>query len=117
MLENPKYWINHYRGTATEVKFARKYSLSDRIRYYWPEPSIQKALQKLLANLSLQPVPLSLLSQYLPNQYQAVRMSEIQNSPMDLIKHKIREVTRIYSLATRCHSINSQVSTQAYSNN
>ena len=117
MLENPKYWLNHYRGNASEVKFARKYSLSDRIRYYWSEPAIQKALQKLLANLSLQPIPLSLLSQYLPNQYQAVRMSEIQNRPMDLIIHKIREVTRMYSLATRCQYINSRVSAQIYQTN
>lgn len=117
MLENPKYWVNHYRGAADELKFARKYSLSDRIRYYWPEATIQKALQTLLANLSLKPIPLSLLSQYLPQQYQAVRMSELQNRPLDLILHKIREVTQIYSAATSCQYINLRVSAAAYQTN
>jgi D-tagatose-1,6-bisphosphate aldolase subunit GatZ/KbaZ len=117
MIDNPKYWINHYHGTLTELSFARKYSLSDRIRYYWPDASIQKALKKLLDNLSVKTIPWSLLSQYLPQQFQAVRRSELKNNPLDLILHKIMEITSIYSTATCSNFINSRVSVEEYQTN
>jgi D-tagatose-1,6-bisphosphate aldolase subunit GatZ/KbaZ len=117
MIDNPKYWIKHYHGSPAELSYARKYSLSDRIRYYWPDASIQKALKKLLANLSAKPIPMSLLSQYLPGQFLAVRRSEIENKPLDLILHKIMEVTSIYSTATRSSLINSLVSAEEYQTN
>ena len=41
-----------------------QYSLSDRIRYYWPHPRVQRACASLLERLRRTPVPLTLLSQY-----------------------------------------------------
>ncbi|MEX0631278.1 class II D-tagatose-bisphosphate aldolase, non-catalytic subunit [Serratia ureilytica] len=41
------------------------YSLSDRVRYYWPQPQVQQAVDGLLDNLRRRPAPLALLSQYL----------------------------------------------------
>jgi len=100
MLKNQKYWQKHYHGDDAALYFARKYSFSDRIRYYWPDPEIDGALKKLISNLKGNPVPLSLLSQYLPNQYWAVRDGEIRNDPEDLIHHKIGEILRDYAYAT-----------------
>jgi D-tagatose-1,6-bisphosphate aldolase subunit GatZ/KbaZ len=54
----------------------------------------------LINNLKENPIPVSLLSQYLPNQYWAVRNGEIRNDPEDLIHHKIGEILKDYAYAT-----------------
>ena len=60
-------------GTPEEQRFAAAYSLSDRARYYWPEPAVQAAVAALVRNLTERPAPLPLLSQHLPAQLAAVR--------------------------------------------
>ena len=97
MSNHPKYWDKHYQGEKNVLKFARKYSYSDRIRYYWPNERINKALDRLIENLSTHLIPLSLLSQYLPIQYRRVREGQISNLPKELISDKIKEVLTIYS--------------------
>ena len=99
MLANPEYWEPYYRGDDSELRFARKYSLSDRCRYYWPQPKVAAALQRLLANLTLHPVPLSLVSQFLPNEYESLRDGVISNQPAELIRSKILEVIDQYAQA------------------
>jgi len=99
MVSDPRYWKNYYRGSDAELYFARKYSLSDRSRYYWPNPNVEAALQRLLRNLGKEPPPLSLLSQYLPSQAEAVRTRTLAADPESLIRHKIQEVIRIYAEA------------------
>jgi D-tagatose-1,6-bisphosphate aldolase subunit GatZ/KbaZ len=97
MLENPVHWKGYYRGNEAALQFARKYSFSDRARYYWPQPLVRQALQHLIANLAANPAPTSLLSQYLPRQCEAVRNETIANKPADLIRHKILEVIDQYA--------------------
>jgi D-tagatose-1,6-bisphosphate aldolase subunit GatZ/KbaZ len=99
MLENPAHWEKYYHGDQADLRFARQYSYSDRSRYYWTRPEPRKALQILVGNLSERPVPLTLLSQYMPVQYQAVRERRIRNTPGDLIHDKILEVLDIYASA------------------
>jgi D-tagatose-1,6-bisphosphate aldolase subunit GatZ/KbaZ len=99
MVTEPVYWRKHYQGDEEYLKYARTFSYSDRIRYYWPRPEVDGALTRLLANLSKHPIPLPLLNQYLPGQYDAVRNGEIANNPVDLIHHRIREVTQRYAEA------------------
>ena len=59
--------------TPTRESLDLQFSLSDRIRYYWPHPQIQRAYESLLARLRTRPLPLTLLSQFLPHQYESVR--------------------------------------------
>jgi len=99
MLENPSHWKSYYRGGEAELKFARKYSYSDRSRYYWPQPRVACALQRLLNNLAAQAAPLSLVSQYLPKQCEAIREGRLENHPRELIREKILEVLNIYANA------------------
>ena len=99
MLNNPAHWRAYYRGTNQEQHFARRYSYSDRSRYYWPDPDVQRELELLLANLAASSPPLTLLSQYLPEQYDAIRAGSIPNIPASLIHDRIRKVLRIYSAA------------------
>lgn len=101
MQKNPGHWKKHYKGNENELFFARKYSYSDRTRYYWPNSEINHALKLMIQNLSSNPLPLTLVSQYMPLQYQAIRNNHIKNTPLELIHHKIMEVTTLYSNATR----------------
>jgi len=99
MLENPVHWKNYYHGEESALRIARKYSYSDRARYYWPQSAVAEALQKLLHNLKSHSVPVSLLSQYLPSQAEAVRSGELGNEPGGLIRHKVLEVLSNYAYA------------------
>lgn len=97
MLENPVYWAPYYQGDNFPLEFSRKYSYSDRSRYYWPNPRVEAALQLLLHNLEAVPLPLSLVSQFLPNQSLAMREGQIANHPGQMIHHKIQEVLGHYA--------------------
>ena len=99
MCENPKHWKNYYSGSAEEQALARKFSFSDRVRYYWPDSRIQRALETLTSNLSNTAIPLTLISQYLPVQYEAVREGALSPMPEDLILHRITVVLDHYSRA------------------
>jgi len=99
MVARPAHWRKHYHGDEAALRYARKYSYSDRSRYYWPDPDVQAALQRLLANLDENRPPLTLVSQCMPNQYHAVRRGEISTAPVDLIRSKVMEVTGAYSCA------------------
>jgi D-tagatose-1,6-bisphosphate aldolase subunit GatZ/KbaZ len=72
MRRDPRYWQAYYTHAATQT-FDLQYSLSDRIRYYWNAPEVQAACAALFENLKERGIPLTLLSQYLPVQYAAVR--------------------------------------------
>jgi D-tagatose-1,6-bisphosphate aldolase subunit GatZ/KbaZ len=99
MMRNPGYWRSYYRGDDDELRLSRAFSFSDRCRYYWPQPSVQEEVNRLLRNLSLFSYPLTLLSQYLPLEYEAIRQSALENHPAALIGHHIRRVLRFYSAA------------------
>jgi D-tagatose-1,6-bisphosphate aldolase subunit GatZ/KbaZ len=99
MVEHPENWKAYYHGDESQVRFARAYSLSDRIRYYWPNIEISKALARLIENMQASPAPLPLVAQYLPRQAEAIRAGVILNNPIAIIHHKIRESLARYSEA------------------
>ena len=99
MQRNPAYWRKYYHDTPRAMAFARKYSLSDRIRYYWGGAQVQIALERLLQNLLEKPLPHTLLSQFMPGQSEKVRSGQIANTPEALILDKIRTVLEAYACA------------------
>ena len=100
MLAEPKNWQRFYHGAEEEQRILRRFSLSDRIRYYWPDPAIEAATQRLLANLSaVRAVPLGLLSQHLPLQFDAVREGTLANEPVALVKAAVRFALEPYAAA------------------
>lgn len=100
MLRDPSQWRSYYQGSEEEVRRDRIYSLSDRCRYYWNQASVQEELARLLDNLRTFPIPLALISQYLPLQYEAIRAGELQPSPERMIQHHIQRVLRVYANST-----------------
>ncbi|WED29306.1 D-tagatose-bisphosphate aldolase, class II, non-catalytic subunit [Vibrio sp. DW001] len=99
MRENPDYWHPYYKEVGHQQYLDCSYSLSDRVRYYWPHQKVQQAYEKLINNLELHPAPITLLSQYMSVQAKAVAAGEIENTPKDLIIHKVMEVTNVYAQA------------------
>ena len=100
MLREPKDWMPYYAGSPAEQKLLRRYSYSDRVRYYWHRPEIAVAVDRLVANLSKVTIPESMLSRYLPAQYLRLRMGEIGGDPVALIVDKVRDVLRTYAAAS-----------------
>lgn len=96
MLANPAYWEKHYSGDARALKLARQYSFSDRIRYYWTTPQVQAAFDRLIANLQATPLPLTMLSQYLPDDYRLVRGGIIENKPREILVSAVMRVLEDY---------------------
>ena len=99
MNAEPRHWDKYYASTGAQLALDQQYSLSDRLRYYWPVASVARALARLLANLAAHPPPLSLLSQYLPHAYAAVRNGELAMNPRDWVLHRVDGVLQHYSAA------------------
>lgn len=96
MQDKPLYWQKFY--TDKTQQWPLLYSFSDRIRYYWPEAELQQAINTLFSNLAA-PVPLPLLSQFLPASYQAVLRGTVANKAEDLVIHHIDQVLASYATA------------------
>jgi D-tagatose-1,6-bisphosphate aldolase subunit GatZ/KbaZ len=96
MLQEPKYWQGYYQGSMGEVAFQRKYSLSDRIRYYWNFPLVKQAVTRLMENWAGREIPPSLASQYLPDIEIGTWSEQKQHSAGVFIREKIRLVLEAY---------------------
>ncbi len=99
MAAVPRFWDKYYLSTGRQLALDQQHSLSDRIRYYWPLPAVEAALVRLLANLDANPPPLTLLSQYLPLQYEAIRAGRMRLRARELVLHHIDKVLQQYSAA------------------
>lgn len=99
MIEEPKYWGKYYPGDEKQKSFKRKYSFSDRLRYYWPLPELDSARYRLFENLRNNRIPTSLLSQFMPFQFYQVNEGLISMEPKELVHSYIQIVSGIYSRA------------------
>ncbi|HEY5586440.1 MAG TPA: class II D-tagatose-bisphosphate aldolase, non-catalytic subunit [Ruminiclostridium sp.] len=100
MLQNTDNWKKHYHGNGIKLNFARKYSFSDRCRYYLPDANVQSSIQRLIKNLKSVSIPLSLISEFMPIQYNKVRSGELKNNPECLLKDRIVNCIDDYLYAT-----------------
>jgi D-tagatose-1,6-bisphosphate aldolase subunit GatZ/KbaZ len=96
MRRDPRYWKSYYLDPERE-QFDLQFSLSDRIRYYWTAPDVVQACTRLLDGLASIDVPLTLISQYLPLQYAAIRDGRLQNEPRALVLDAVAQVLRHYA--------------------
>lgn len=90
MLKHPEHWKKYYHGDETEQAFKRKYSLSDRARYYWVQPEVQNAFERLMKNLGDEVLPYSLLSQF---------VGEMNLNAAQVIARRVRRVLEDYRFA------------------
>ena len=101
MLRDPRNWSKYYKGNDDIVLLKRKYSLSDRSRYYFSLPEVQAAIDKLCDNLDEVHIPIGLLRQYLPTQYIKVRDGKLIPYARELAKDKVVEAIEDYNYATK----------------
>jgi len=99
MAKEPGYWKKYYHGDDRQQQFKRRYSFSDRSRYYWTNPEIARAKDRLFDNLMNHRIPLSLLSQFMPAEFRQVQEGIISSRPQDLVYSHIRNVVSMYSRA------------------
>ncbi len=103
MMDDPSNWIKHYHGTEKQQAIARKYSFSDRSRYYFTHEKVLAAQEKLFENLREIEIPLPVLHQYMPLQYAKVRDGKLSSSPRELVKHAVVCVVEDYNYAVKCN--------------
>lgn len=100
MLDAPGEWERHYTGSAAVQALLRHYSLSDRIRYYWPREGAAKAVDQLMAALQGQSVPMPLFWQHWPA---AARFAD---APLDvdaLLTWRVTQTLASYHAACNLH--------------
>lgn len=101
MMENPGNWQKHYHGNDAELFIKRKFSFSDRCRYYFALPEIQEAIDKLIANMNEVDIPLGLLHQYMPLQYVKVRDGKLPKEAKALLMDSVNEFVETYNYACK----------------
>ncbi len=115
MVEDPKNWRGHYHGDEGQLALARRYSFSDRARYYMGEPRVAEAIDGLLANLGGGAgersgrngaatagrcgIPMNMLHQYMPRQFDRVRSGELALDPKELVRDAVEQVLAEYEYA------------------
>jgi D-tagatose-1,6-bisphosphate aldolase subunit GatZ/KbaZ len=102
MVEKPDYWQKYLHGTPEEIDYARKYGLSDRIRYYWSFPEVKAALEIMIHNLQEKPIPHGLLSKIAPKPFEGILENSKLLMPEKMITEKIKTVLQKYQ--TACES-------------
>ncbi|GAY18162.1 tagatose-bisphosphate aldolase [Mycobacterium sp. shizuoka-1] len=99
MLANPAYWQGYYDGDPRSQQTARRYSYSDRLRYYWADEQVEAARRALLDNLDRVGIPMPLISQFLPIQYDRIRAGELDPTAAALVIDRVRDAMRPYARA------------------
>jgi D-tagatose-1,6-bisphosphate aldolase subunit GatZ/KbaZ len=101
MLADPGYWQPFYPSDPEAAAHARRFSRSDRSRYYWPAPAVQRAVSQLHGNLERTGLRSELVSQFLP----WLSASEVPGSaagtltPDVVLRAAIRRVLDAYTSA------------------
>ena len=104
MAKKPEDWKKHYHGTGNKIRFSRKYSLSDRCRYYLPLKEVRDSIELMINNLKSEHIPLTLISEFMPIQYGRIRTGELQNKPESLLKDRITNCINDYVYATSAYT-------------
>ncbi len=96
LMGDDKYWKNYYHGSEQDKAYARKFSLSDRCRYYYDDEGIKASIQRLRANIDAADLPFGLLSQYFPEQKERILTCGKKVTADTLIKERIKDVIKTY---------------------
>jgi D-tagatose-1,6-bisphosphate aldolase subunit GatZ/KbaZ len=103
MRQQPGHWERYYHGAGKLLTVDLQYSLSDRVRYYWPDAEIERARVRLFDNLARRPPPISLISQHLPLALHALRAGAATREPLSLAMAHVSAVLDDYHHACHTH--------------
>ncbi len=112
MIADPGSWKKYYPGTEREQAVKRKFSFSDRCRYYLAKEEVRRSVSALLDNLSAVEIPLGMLHQYLPYQYAKVRAGTLRAEPRALAEDCVVHMVEDYNYATKLNYMTGDVFTK-----
>jgi len=92
MQASPDNWKKYYPGDETELSLQRHLSLSDRIRYYWPDPKARDAVDDLYDRLKDRAILAPVLSQFLAGSCLSTDHADCHS----LLVESVKRVLRIY---------------------
>ncbi len=95
MDARPEYWVDYYRGSEREIALLKRFSYSDRIRYYWADPDVARAVRRLIDNLKETPPAPTVVSQF----FQGLEFGRVPTDPEVLIHQRIGDTTARYFAA------------------
>lgn len=102
MESSPVHWKTHYgKLSADAQRRAKKFSFSDRARYYLCYQDIENAIQRLFVNFSDLTIPENVLSQYMPRQYRRVREGLLRLDARELVKDCVVNRVEDYNYAVK----------------
>ena len=96
MLASPEHWEKYYSGDGPDLWLQRHFSLSDRIRYYWPDPKARAAVEALLARLRGKRIAGPVRSQFLPGSGPGAPGDDARDALLDAVTR----VLTVYEAAT-----------------
>ncbi|MEW9807640.1 class II D-tagatose-bisphosphate aldolase, non-catalytic subunit [Mesorhizobium sp. ZMM04-5] len=96
MQVDPRDWRSHVASGAREREMML-YGLSDRVRYYWPRPAVQAALQRLCRNIAAARPEPGIVAQALGDLVDPKPAAE--NLPDRVIRNMVGAVVRKYRAA------------------
>ncbi len=96
MRSSPDHWRKYYSGDETALWLQRHFSLSDRIRYYWPDPAARGAVERLLGRLEGRRIAAPVVSQFLP----AAGLGSGDAECRALLVGSVMRVLEVYERAT-----------------
>lgn len=99
MIDNPKEWEKYYHGSKIEKELQRKYSFSDRSRYYLARPDINECINHLFENIDSYNPHLGIIKQFFPNAFYNIRTQQISKKAKTLVKSNITNVLDDYNYA------------------
>lgn len=92
MIANPTHWRDYYRGDEAELRQMRHFSYSDRVRYYWTDPEVVLAVERMLENLSRSGLKETVVSQH----FSGYPFGEIPTDPEQLVRKHVQTTVRRY---------------------
>ena len=105
MCKHPEKWNKYYKGLPSEQHLMRKYSFSDRARYFLAETDVDESIQKLFHNLDSNKIPMHILHQYMPLQYANVRDGKVNLLAKELVKDAVRIIVENYNYAVKMNYV------------
>lgn len=102
MGRQPKYWEAYVPQCISAVtqNCYKKYSLSDRARYYLSDSSVVKEIEEMFLTFARINVPLFMIDRYFPVQFKRILNGSLDFSLESILEDSIREVISPYVYAT-----------------
>ena len=100
MTANPGHWQDYYSGTDADLATLRVFSYSDRIRYYWTDPKVSAALDRLITTLENLDLPETIVSQA----FMGLDFGDMPTDPSWLIAAHVQRCVARYFHAAGHHT-------------